>query len=84
MQPDFGKKGQIKLSYLPHGASLSQLGRKRYEIGRQRKQEKEAGKDKGGRKHGEPRKAGRHKLIGKERSYTNLTRKNFGLAEQAS
>lgn len=71
----FGKEGQIKLSYLPYVACLSELGYKQDEIGRQRKQGKEAGKGKGKRKYEEPRKAGRHKPIGKERSYTKLTRK---------
>lgn len=55
--------------------------RANYEIGRQRKQEKEAEKGKGRNKYEELRKAGRHKPVGKERSYMKLTRENFGLAE---
>lgn len=50
-----------------------------YEISRQRKQEKEAGK--GREKYEEPRKAGKHEPIGEERSYMKLTRKSFALAE---
>lgn len=55
--------------------------RANYETGRQRKQEKEAGKSKGRKKYEEPRKASRHEPVGKERSYMKLTRENFGLAE---
>ena len=50
MQPDIGKEGQMHKSHHSNTITLSELGSKPYEIGRQGKRKEKAGQGEGRRK----------------------------------
>lgn len=75
MQPDLGKEGQMHKSHQSSTTTLSELGSKPDEVGRQGKRKEKAWQGEGRRKNeeGRQRQTGRRKKILREASEKTLS-----------